>query len=100
VPEQPSDPAILARTGQLTRLSRAFTNARSLDEILRLAVEQAAELLGTDRAVLMLTDDEGLLRVRAAQGIDQAALDRFADPLTESLVSRLLGLLGSQRASG
>jgi signal transduction histidine kinase len=63
-------------------------------------VEQAAELLGTDRAVLMLTDDEGLLRVRTAQGIDQAAIDRFADPLTESLVSRLIGLLGSQRASG
>lgn len=98
--EQTSDPAILARTGQLTRLSRAFTNARSLDEILQLAVEQAAEILGTDRAVLMLTDDAGLLRVRAAQGIDQAALDRFADPLTESLVSRLIGLLGSQRASG
>jgi signal transduction histidine kinase len=100
VGEQPSDPAMLARTGQLTRLSRAFSNAHSLDEILQLAVEQAAELLDTDRAVLMLTDDQGLLRVRAAQGIDQAALDRFADPLTESLVSRLLGLLGSQLASG
>jgi signal transduction histidine kinase len=100
VSEHPSDPAILARTGQLTRLSRAFTNAHSLDEILRLAVEQAAELLGTDRAVLMLTDDDGRLRVRAAQGIDQAALDRFDDPLSESLVSRLIGLLGSQRASG
>ncbi|NUO39051.1 MAG: GAF domain-containing sensor histidine kinase [Gemmatimonadaceae bacterium] len=98
--ERSSDPAILARTGQLTRLSRAFTNARSLDEIFQLAVEQAAQLLGTDRALLMLTDDDGLLRVRAAQGINQAALDRFADPLTESLVSRLLGLLGAQRASG
>jgi signal transduction histidine kinase len=90
----------MARTSQLTRLSRAFTNARSLDEILQLAADQAAELLGTDRAVLMLTDDEGLLRVRAARGVDQAALDRFADPLTESLVGRLLGLLGSERASG
>jgi signal transduction histidine kinase len=100
VGEHSSDPAILARTGQLTKLSRAFTNAHSLDQILQLAVEQAAELLGTDRAVLMLTDEQGLLRVRAAQGIDQAALDRFADPLTESLVSRLIGLLGSQRASG
>jgi signal transduction histidine kinase len=100
VSEHPSDPTIMARAGQLTRLSRAFTNAHSLDEILQLAVEQAAELLGTDRAVLLLTDDDGLLRVRAAEGIDQAALERFADPLTESLVSRLLGLLGSERASG
>jgi signal transduction histidine kinase len=100
VSEQPLDASTMARARQLTRLSRAFTNARSLDEILRLAVEQAADVLGTDRAVLMLTDDAGLLRVRAAQGIDEAALERFADPLTESLVSRLLGLLGSQHASG
>jgi signal transduction histidine kinase len=89
-----------ARALQITRLSRAFTNARTLDEILRLAVQQAAELLGTDKAVLMLTDDRGLLRVRAAHGVDQAVLERFENPVSESLVSRLLGLLGSQLASG
>ena len=97
---EPTPSARDARAHQITRVSRAFTNARTLDEILRLAVEQAAELLHTDRAVLMLTDDAGLLRVRSAYGIGDAALERFANPLTESLVSRLLGMLGAESASG
>jgi signal transduction histidine kinase len=88
------------RAHQLTRLSRAFTNARSLDDILRLAVEQAAEMLGTDKAVLMLTDDDGLLRVRAMHGIDPVVAARFANPLDESLASRLRALLGGQVATG
>jgi signal transduction histidine kinase len=89
-----------SRAHQLTRLSRAFTNARSLDEILRLAVEQAAELLDTDKAVLMLTDEAGLLRVRAAYGVEAVTMERFENPVSESLVARLLGLLGSHLASG
>ena len=89
-----------SRAHQLTRLSRAFTNARSLDDILRLAVEQAAELLDTDKAVLMLTDEAGLLRVRAAHGVEPVTMERFENPVSESLVARLLGLLGSHLATG
>jgi signal transduction histidine kinase len=95
---RPGDDA--GRAHQLTRLSRAFTNARSLDEILQLAVEQAAEMLGTDKAVLMLADDDGLLRVRAVHGIDPAVASRFENPLDESLASRLRSLLGGQVATG
>ena len=93
-----------ARAQQLTRLSRAFTNARSLDEILQLAVEQTTELLGTDQAVLLLSDDDGLLRVRAAHGIEAEVLERELhpghDPLSESLVGHLLRLLGGSLTSG
>jgi signal transduction histidine kinase len=85
---------------QLTRLSRAFTYAHSLDEILRLAVEQAVDLLGAHRAVLMLTDDTGVLRVRAAHGVSAEIVARFAHPANESLVSRLQGLLGPNVAEG
>ena len=88
------------RAHQLTRLSRAFTNARTLDEILQLAVEQAAELLDTDKAVLMLADDDGLLRVRAVHGVDPTVAIRFENPLDESLASRLRALLGGHAASG
>ncbi|HEV2643677.1 MAG TPA: ATP-binding protein [Candidatus Elarobacter sp.] len=88
------------RMHQLTRLSRAFTNDRALDDILGMAVEQAATLLGADRAVLMLTDDDGLLRVRAAFGVDAVTVDRFEHPANESLVSRLRGLLGANLADG
>jgi signal transduction histidine kinase len=88
------------RVRQLTRLSRAFTDARSLDEILELAVKQAAALLGAERAVLMLPDSDGQLRVRAARGIDASVVDRFRLPANESLVSRLSGMLGSHVATG
>jgi signal transduction histidine kinase len=103
--EEPRDPtrdpaSDPGRAHQLTRLSRAFTNARSLDEILHLAVEQAAGMLGTDKAVLMLAGDDGLLRVRAVHGIDPAVATRFENPLDESLASRLRALLGDHVATG
>jgi signal transduction histidine kinase len=49
---------------------------------------------------LMLTDSEGLLRVRAAHGVDAAVVERFRHPANESLASRLQGLLGAQVAHG
>ena len=88
------------RAHQLTRLSRAFTDARSLDEILTMAAEQAAALLGAERSVLMLTDEAGLLRVRASYGVAAATVERFQLAATDSLVSRLRGILGARLAHG
>ncbi len=85
---------------QLTRLSREFTYARSLDDILDLAVSQSAHLMRSEKAVLLLTDDDGLLRVRAAIGVDAETVERFRQPANEALVSRLRGLLGANLASG
>jgi phosphoserine phosphatase RsbU/P len=77
----------------LTGISRALTYARTIDEVLRLVVERAAEVMDADRAVLMLSDEEGLLRVRAAHGIDAGRVEKFREPLNESLVKRLTGVL-------
>jgi signal transduction histidine kinase len=85
---------------QLTRLSREFTYARSLDDILDMAVAQAAALLRSEKAVLLLTDEDGLLRVRAATGVDAEIVERFRHPANEALVSRLRGLLGANLAGG
>ncbi|MES2356787.1 MAG: ATP-binding protein [Gemmatimonadota bacterium] len=85
---------------QLTRLSREFTYARSLDEILDLAVSQSAHLMRSEKAVLLLTDDDGLLRVRASIGVDAEIVERFRQPANEALVSRLRGLLGANLAGG
>ncbi len=85
---------------ELTRLSREFTYAKSLDDILHLAVAQAAQLLRSEKAVLMLTDEDGLLRVRAAVGVDDQVVERFGHPANEALVSRLSGLLGANLAGG
>ncbi len=88
------------RLWQLTRLSRAFTNTMSLADLLRLAVEQAANLLSADRAVLMVTDAEGMLRVRAAVGVDDEVVARFRQSFDESLVTRLQGLFGPGASDG
>ena len=93
-------PGRLEDLHELTRLSREFTYARSLDDILNLAVAQAAHLLRSEKAVLMLTDEDGLLRVRASLGVDADVVERFRHPASEALVSRLSGLLGANLADG
>lgn len=85
---------------KLTEISRALTYTVSIDEVLRLAADRAAELLEADRAVVMLVDDRGLLRVRASHGVEEAALQRFAEPLDDPLIERLQGLLGAPLPDG
>jgi sigma-B regulation protein RsbU (phosphoserine phosphatase) len=91
------------RAGQLrklTEISHALTYTVSLDEVLRLTVERAAELLHSGKAVLMLTNDEGLLTVRSSWGIDAERCDTFREPLRETLSNRLQGLLTDDRDAG
>jgi len=83
------------RLKRLTELSRGFTYAASLSEILQYAAEQAADLLHAEKAILMLADDEGLLRVHAAFGVSEDIVSRFRASFDESLVSRLQGLFGT-----
>lgn len=88
------------RARRLTEVSRAFTYASSLKDILHLATDQAAEMLGAQKAILMLTDDEGLLRVRAAYGVSEEVVERFRESFDESLITRLTGLLGAGSPEG
>src|SRR6185436_13068274 len=83
------------RLKRLTHLSRGFTYAASLSEILRYAAEQAADLLEAEKAILMLADDEGLLRVHASFGVSDDIVSRFRMSFDESLISRLKGLFGT-----
>jgi GAF domain-containing protein len=77
----------------LTEVSRALTCATSIEEVLRLAVDRAAELLGAESAVLMLADEpDGLLRVRATHGLPHDRVAEFREPFAETLVRRLEGL--------
>jgi phosphoserine phosphatase RsbU/P len=79
---------------KLTEISRALTYATALDQILRLSVAHAAELLDAKGALLMLADEEGLLQVGATHGVASDTLQRFREPLDETLARRLQGLLG------
>lgn len=78
---------------KLTEISRALTYAVSLEDVLELTVRRAADLLDAQRVVLMLADDEGLLKVRASHGVDLASISQFQAPLHETLIDRLEGLL-------
>lgn len=80
---------------RLTGISRALTYTTSLEQVTRLTLEEGAELLDATAAVLMLSDAEGLLHVRAAHGIDDALIARFpASPAVDDVIGRLQGLLG------
>jgi phosphoserine phosphatase RsbU/P len=84
------------RLRALTEVSRALTYTTSIEQVLRIAVERAAELMRADKAVIMLNDADGLLTVRAAHGIDEQRLRDCREPLDETLVRRLQTLLDYQ----
>jgi sigma-B regulation protein RsbU (phosphoserine phosphatase) len=79
---------------RLTDVSRALTYATTLEEVLQLATERAAELLETPKSVLLLTDEEGVLSVRASFGVASDPTQRCREPLTEALINQLQELLG------
>jgi signal transduction histidine kinase len=85
---------------RLTKVSREFTYARSIAEILDLAVSQAAEMLGAEKAILLLSDEEGMLHVTASHGVSIELVQRFSESLDESLIIRLRSVLGTRLAEG
>jgi sigma-B regulation protein RsbU (phosphoserine phosphatase) len=73
-------------------VSRALTSAVSFDEILQLAVGRAATLLAARAAVLMLSDDEGRLTIRASVGL--GAADATVGHALEDTIVQLQHALG------
>ncbi len=84
---------------KLTEVSRALTYAATLDEVFLLTVARAADLLEAKTALLMVTDDEGLLSLRSSVGIDAKRVEGFREPLSEALIRRLADLLGAPTES-
>jgi signal transduction histidine kinase len=80
---------------KLTEVSRALTYAATLEEVFQLTVARAADLLAAEKSLLLVTQDDGLLTVRASRGVDSALADRFHQPLSEKLVPNLAGLIGA-----
>lgn len=100
-PAEESDPGHSAGAlRRLTDVSRALTYARSLDEVLDLTVDCAADLLGAPRVILMLNGPDDRLQVRASRGVDSESVRRFREPLDETILVRLSGLLGPDAEQG
>lgn len=77
----------------LTELSRALTYAVSFDEVLELTVERAAQLLHASATVLLLSDGDGVLTVRASVGVAAAHRDG-RHPMNDALMGELQRMLG------
>ena len=82
-----------AQLRRLTEISRALTYTTSLEQVTRLTVERGAELLDAASAVLLLSEPDGVLHVRAAHGITEERVTRFRAPLSDDVIGQLQGLL-------
>lgn len=83
----------LQQIRKLTEVSRALTYAATLDEVFQLTVARAADLLGAEKSLLMVANDDGVLALRSSHGVDAALAQGFHEPLSEALVPHLARLL-------
>jgi sigma-B regulation protein RsbU (phosphoserine phosphatase) len=79
-----------AQIRALTEVSRALTYAVSFDEVLQLTVHRAADLLAAPATVLLLADDDGVMKIRASVG----GIDLESPHKDGSLVDHLQRSLG------
>jgi PAS domain S-box-containing protein len=73
---------------RLAAINRAITTSLNFNEALRLIVDNATELFSADNTLLLLAEDDGVLRVRAAY-IDSEITSQFAGPMEESVIRDL-----------
>ena len=78
---------------RLAEINRAITTSLNFDEVLDLIVQNAAQLVGAGISVLLLVDQRGELRIRAAKGIDQDLIKNFSGRMEEDVVRQLRNAL-------
>lgn len=79
---------------RLAEIHRAVARSPRFDAVLQLIASHAAELVEADLTLLLLSDGEGLLRVRAARGMGKTAAWEVTVPREEALGDRLRQTLG------
>lgn len=77
---------------RLAAINRAITTSLNFTETLQLIVDHAAELFAADNSLLLLAEDDGMLRVRAAHAGSET-ISQFARPMDESVIQDLSGHL-------
>ena len=73
---------------RLAGINRAITTSLNFNEALRLIVDNVAELFAADNSLLLLAEDDGMLRVRAAHA-DGGTISEFARPMKEFVIGDL-----------
>ncbi len=74
---------------RLAEINRAITTSLNFDEVLNLIVTNAAQLVDARITGLLLVDRDGLLRIRAAHGLDTALINSFAGRMEEDVIRQL-----------
>lgn len=80
-------------SGRLADINRAITTSLNFDKVLDLIVENATQLVGARVCVLLLVDKNGMLRIRAARGLDAELAKEFVAQMDEDAVKTLHGVL-------
>ncbi|MEA2203307.1 MAG: hypothetical protein QOE77_83 [Blastocatellia bacterium] len=73
---------------RLAAINRAITTSLNFNEVLRVIVDHATELFLADNSLLLLAEDDGILRVRAAHA-DNETIRGFVGPMEESVIRDL-----------
>jgi PAS domain S-box-containing protein len=73
---------------RLAAINRAITTSLNFNEALGLIVDNAAELFAADNSLLLLAEDDGKLRIRAAHA-GGPTISEFAGPMEESVIRDL-----------
>ena len=82
------DNSVKTSFDRLAAINRAITTSLNFNEALRLIVDNATELFDADNSLLLLAEDDGILRVRAAH-VGSEIASRFAGPMEESVIRDL-----------
>jgi PAS domain S-box-containing protein len=80
-------------SGRLADINRAITTSLNFDKVLDLIVENATQLVGARVCVLLLVDKMGMLRIRAARGLDPELSKDFVAQMDEDAVRVLHDVL-------
>jgi PAS domain S-box-containing protein len=74
---------------RLADINRAITTSLNFDEVLNLITENAAQLVGARVCVLLLVDNDGALRIRAARGAESELVRGFSGYMEEDVIEQL-----------
>jgi PAS domain S-box-containing protein len=74
---------------RLAEINRAITTSLNFDEVLDLITENAAQLVGARVCLLLLVDNQGVLSIRSARGVDSKVVRSFSGRMEEDVIQQL-----------
>jgi len=85
--------ASVQRLRELIDINRAIVETLDYDELLGRVMDKVALFSGAEHCALLMCDADGLARIKAARGLDEARVRAFAAPLDERINRVLRELL-------